>query len=109
MAVTDPKKVQGFYAEMFDWKVDANNPMEYGMVETGGNGNGSVNGGIFAAGEHPKRVTLYVGVPDLQAALDKAERLGGKSLMPPTEIPEGNVTIAMFSDPEGTTCGLIKM
>jgi predicted enzyme related to lactoylglutathione lyase len=48
-------------------------------------------------------------VPDLQAALDKAERLGGKSLMPPTEIPEGNVTIAMFSDPEGTTCGLIKM
>jgi predicted enzyme related to lactoylglutathione lyase len=106
MAVGDAKKLQSFYAEMFDWTVDANNSMEYGMVNTGGNG--SINGGIFPAGDHPKRVTLYVAVPDLQAALDKAERLGGKTLLPPTEVPEGNVTLALFADPEGTVFGLVK-
>jgi predicted enzyme related to lactoylglutathione lyase len=52
-------------------------------------------------------VTIYVQVPDLQAALDQAVALGGKVLMPPTEIP-GVVTLAMFADPEGNVIGLTK-
>ena len=43
---------------------------------------------------------------DLQAYLDRAESLGGKTLMPPTEIP-GIVTLAMFADPEGNVTGMI--
>ena len=27
-----------FYTELFHWKVDADNPIGYGMVETGGEG-----------------------------------------------------------------------
>ena len=30
------KRLQKFYADLFEWKIDANNPMEYGMVDTGG-------------------------------------------------------------------------
>ena len=98
-------KLQSFYADLFDWKVDANNPMNYGMVETGGEG---INGGISALGPgDQERVTVYVQVADLQAALDKAERLGGKTVMPVTEIP-GTVTMAQFSDPAGNMIGLIK-
>src|SRR2546430_14311187 len=38
-----------FYTELFHWKVNADNPIGYGMVETGGGG--GVQGGIFAGGE----------------------------------------------------------
>jgi len=38
--------------------------------------------------------------------LDKAEQLGGKTIMPVTELPQ--VTIALFADPEGHVVGLAK-
>jgi predicted enzyme related to lactoylglutathione lyase len=102
----DGGKLRGFYASLFDWKIDANNPMNYGMVDTGGTG--GVAGGIGQAEDGgPKYVTFYVQVSDLQAYLDKAEKLGGKTIMPPTEIP-GVVTIAMFEDIEGNKIGLLK-
>ena len=44
---------------------------------------------------------------DLQAYLDKAESLGGKTVMPPTEIPD-IVTLAIFSDLEGNVVGMVK-
>jgi len=99
-------KLREFYASLFDWKIDTNNPMDYGLVETGGEG--GINGGIGQAQEGaPPYVTFYVQVPDLQAHLDKVEDLGGKTILPPTEIPNV-VTIAMFQDPEGNSIGLLK-
>lgn len=106
----DGKRLQKFYAELFDWKVDANNPMEYGVVDTGGKG---INGGIAAAqGDHPGGVTFYVEVEDLEEYLRTAERLGGKTLMPPTTVmgqeDRPGVTLALFADPEGNRIGLVK-
>ena len=99
-------KLREFYASLFDWKIDTNNPMDYGLVKTGGEG--GIGGGIGQAQEGaPPYVTFYVQVPDLQAYLDKAEKLGGKTILPPTEIPNV-VTIAMFQDPEGNSIGLLK-
>lgn len=101
----DGKRLQKFYAELFDWKVDANNPMEYGMVNTGGKG---INGGIAAAQQgSPGGVTVYVEVDNLEEYLRTAERLGGKTVMPPATVP-GGPTIAIFSDPEGNRIGLTK-
>jgi uncharacterized protein len=100
----DGQKLQQFYAGLFDWKIDANNPFNYGMVDTGGAG--GINGGIGPSQDGPA-VRVYIQVDDLQAFLDRAERLGGKTLMPPTEIP-GAVTMAMFKDPEGNQVGLVK-
>jgi predicted enzyme related to lactoylglutathione lyase len=40
------------------------------------------------------------------AALKKAESLGGKTLVPPVNIPAG--TFAWMQDPEGNTVGLWK-
>ena len=100
-----PEKVQEFFAKLFDWHVDASNPMNYGMVDT--HAEGGINGGIGPTGGGTNQVTFYVQVDDLQAYLDKAESLGGKTIMPPTEIP-GVVTMAMFADPEGNVIGMIK-
>jgi predicted enzyme related to lactoylglutathione lyase len=100
----DAARTQGFYSNLFGWKVDANNPQNYGMVDNNGEG---INGGLAGYEGDPPRTTLYVQVPDLQAYLDTAEKLGGKTVMPPTEIP-GSVTFAMFADPDGNTIGMIK-
>ena len=45
-------------------------------------------------------------VDDLQASLDRAETLGGKALVPPTDLPDGYGRFAMFADPDGNTIGL---
>ena len=103
----DAKRMQDFYASLFDWQVDSSNPMGYGFVDTQSAPPG-INGGIPEAGEgEDARVILYVEVDDLQAYLDRAESFGGRTIMPPTEIP-GIVTIALFADPEGNTTGLVK-
>jgi predicted enzyme related to lactoylglutathione lyase len=96
--------VKDFYSSLFGWKIDANNPYNYGMVDTA-SGQG-IAGGIGPSMDG-SRVTVYVEVPDLQAALDQAEKLGGKTVMPITEIP-GAVTMAQFADPAGNVIGLIK-
>jgi predicted enzyme related to lactoylglutathione lyase len=107
IAAKDAKKAQEFYSKLFDWTVDANNPMNYGMVRSGG-GQGGIDGGIFAPGNGaPAYVTFYVQVDDLQSYLAKAESLGGKTVMPPTPIPNVG-SIAMFSDPDGNFIGLFK-
>jgi hypothetical protein len=46
-------------------------------------------------------------VDDLQAALDKAAKMGATTLMPPTPIP-GIGASALFRDPDGLVVGLFK-
>ena len=99
----DGKRLQQFYGSLFGWKVDANNPMQYGLVSAE---QGGIGGGIGQTPEEPA-VTFYVAVADLAAALKKAEKLGGKTVMPPTQIPNGP-QIAQFSDPEGNVIGLVR-
>jgi predicted enzyme related to lactoylglutathione lyase len=98
----DGSKLQKFYGDLFGWKIDANNPMNYGMVDNGGQG---INGGV-GPGEGP-RLTVYVEAADLDATLKKAESMGGKTVMPAMAVPNGP-TIAMFSDPEGNIVGIMK-
>ena len=98
------KQLQEFYSNLFDWDIDTNNPYDYGMVDT--KAEGGVNGGIGGS-PSGNLVTIYVQVEDLQAALDKAESLGGKMVMSPMDIP-GAVSMAQFSDPDGNIIGLVK-
>lgn len=100
----EPKRLQEFYAGLFDWHVDANNPINYGVVDT--HGEGGIGGGIGPA-QGENQVTFYVQVDDLQGYLNKIEGMGGKTVVPVTEIPD-MVTFAMFADPEGNVVGLVK-
>lgn len=29
-----PEEIQQFYGKLFDWHIDTNNPMNYGLVDT---------------------------------------------------------------------------
>lgn len=81
-------QLETFYRELFGWKINSNNPMKYGIIETEG-GPGDINGGVGPTNDGSKRVSTYAQVKDLQATLDRAEHLGAKTILPPTEVPGG--------------------
>jgi predicted enzyme related to lactoylglutathione lyase len=91
--------------------MDANNPLQYGLVPREANQNPDgigIGGGIGQAPEgYDGHITVYVEVPDVEAALARAERLGASRMMGPEEVMEG-LEIGLFTDPEGHTVGLIK-
>jgi predicted enzyme related to lactoylglutathione lyase len=103
----DHERAQEFYAALFGWQVAADPEMGgYGLVDTGA-GEGAIGGGIgpsMAPGD--TGVKIYVRVPDLQAALDRAEQLGGQALVPPTDLPAGWGRFAVLADPDGNPVGL---
>jgi len=100
----DGKKTQDFYASLFGWTIDADNPMSYGIVSAP-EGAG-IGGGVAAAQDQPI-VTVYVEVADLDATLKNAESLGGKTIMPPADVP-GGPRLAQFADPDGNVIGLTE-
>jgi predicted enzyme related to lactoylglutathione lyase len=100
----DSKKAQDFYRQMFDWKIDADNPMGYGMVEPG---EGGIGGGVGQTTLMVGHITFYVEVDDLDAYLKKVESLGGKTMLKPTAVP-GGPSVALFVDPEGHLVGLTQ-
>jgi len=99
-----PEKLHGFYSDVFGWSVDANNPMKYGMVASGGRD--GINGGIGGSPQPGSRVVVYANVTDINHTLGKIEALGGRTVMPRTDI--GMVVMAIYEDPEGNTMGIIE-
>jgi uncharacterized protein len=108
---TDAEKLRGYYSELFGWEFDADNPMNYGAVQRDGNTNADgigIGGGIGQGPEgYEGHVTFYIEVSDVEAALAKAESLGGSRMMGPEKVMEG-VEIGLFDDPEGHTVGVVK-
>ena len=107
----DGEMLQRCYSDLFGWEIDADNPMKYGSVQREGNVNPDgvgIGGGIGPGPEgYAGHVTFYVEVPDVEAALAKAESLGGSRMFGPDVVTEG-VEIGQLSDPEGHVVGLVK-
>lgn len=122
----DAQRLRAFYGELFDWNVHVipDNPAEYGLLKREENlddsGNG-IGGAISQAPEVPSstwrggtrqdadfngHVTVFVEVPDVEQALQQAERLGGTRMLGPDPIRPG-VEIGSFNDPEGHLIGVV--
>lgn len=100
---TDRARTEQFFGELFGWHMQKNGPAT--AIDTASPG--GISGHISSLGHEPQHYTIfYVEVDDVQASLDKAASLGGKTLVPPIKIPTG--TFAWFSDPDGNTIGLLK-
>jgi predicted enzyme related to lactoylglutathione lyase len=107
----DAERLQSYYSDLFGWEIDSDNPMNYGIVQRDGNTNPDgigIGGGVGTGPEgYAGHVTFYVEVPDVEAALAKAESLGGSRMMGPDKVMEG-VEIGLFNDPEGHLVGVVK-
>jgi predicted enzyme related to lactoylglutathione lyase len=109
---TDPARLRGYYGELFGWEFQIGNattetvsePGNYGFVE-GATTGGGINGGVGGGDAYDSGVVFYVSVPDVEAALQKAESLGGTRQMGPEGTP-GTLLVGRFTDPEGNLIGV---
>jgi predicted enzyme related to lactoylglutathione lyase len=97
IAGPDLEKLADFYARNFAWKIDLNNTID--KASTGGIG-GSLR-------KDPPDKIIYIGVPDVTAALQKIAFAGGSIVVPRVEV-KGVVILGLFKDPAGNTMGLVE-
>jgi predicted enzyme related to lactoylglutathione lyase len=110
----DPAKLRDYFGELFGWEFDlpspvseaVSDPENYGFINrmTTSDGTG-IPGGVGGGAGYESHAVLYVAVPDVEAALQKAESLGGKRRMGPERAPSGLV-MGHFTDPEGNLVGV---
>lgn len=98
----DRDALEDFYSAVFDWQLTPAGE-NYSHVSAGT----GVNGGIGRSMDGPGYVTFYVEVASIAETLSVAEGRGGQRILEPTQMPNGPL-IALFSDPEGRTIGLIQ-
>jgi predicted enzyme related to lactoylglutathione lyase len=100
----DAGSLRDFYRKAFGWHFTDAGP-QYTLVQPE---NGGLGGGIMqvAQGASPY-VTIYISVDDLDLTLTEIQRLGGRTVVPPTAISDV-ASFALFADPEGTVVGLLK-
>ncbi len=109
----DGEKLRSYYSELFGWEFgDPIGPTNYAVTQREGNTNADgagIGGGVGTGPEgYDGHVTFYVEVDDVEAALQKAESLGGTRMMGPNQMDDPPMTIALFTDPEGHVIGLVK-
>ncbi len=112
---TDPDAAAKFYAATFGWQphaVDMGRGMTYTLFHRPGT-KGPTGEPIGAGGmmKSPPGVPhsfwlAYVAVDNADQASDKATRLGGKIMVPPTDIPNVG-RFACWSDPQGAAIGVL--
>jgi predicted enzyme related to lactoylglutathione lyase len=56
----------------------------------------------------PAEKVIYLGVPDVSAALQTVVAHGGQVVAPRFEVP-GVVVLGLFTDPAGNRMGLVEM
>ena len=104
---TDVEKAKSFYTELLGWEINVWKPGEfdYSMIHQ----NGADHGGFFALEESgvPSHWIAHVQVEDLDATIARAEKLGGKVLMGPLEVPEVG-RFAALRDPQGGVISAYK-
>lgn len=111
----EPEKLRSYYGDLFGWRFDTNAPVSeavseqgnYGFVDRNTTSEGvGIPGGVGGGKGYQTSTIFYVGVPNVEAALQKAEELGGTRRMGPRKNPGADLVIGHFTDPEGNLIGV---
>ncbi|MFA7153446.1 MAG: VOC family protein [Methanoregulaceae archaeon] len=106
----DLKRAKKFYTEILGWEFNPsqvpNIPVEYWNISTGKSAKDTLNmGGLYQRKEQSSRILMYAVVDDIDTALQKVEKLGGKILSPKMSLDTvGNLVTVI--DSEGNLIGL---
>ena len=109
LSAEDPDRAAKFYGQVFGWKFEKwSGPMEYWMVNTGGDKQPGINGGLTRRGAGaPANTVNTIDVPSVDEYSTKVGKSGGKVIAPKMAIP-GVGYFAMCQDTEGTTFGIMQ-
>ncbi len=99
----DLKATGKFYENLFGWKITDAPEYNYATFEAEGGPGGGFNP---ITNQNPAgTVLVYVNTDDIEASLAKAVSLGGKIILPKTEISNLG-WFGIFQDPNGNSVGL---
>jgi predicted enzyme related to lactoylglutathione lyase len=110
----DPGGLRRYYGDLFGWTFETPSPVaneisdpdQYGFVDLVAAHDGTgIRGGVGGGDHFENHALFYVAVPNVEAALQRAEQLGGRRIMGPATSPSGLV-VGHFTDPEGTLIGV---
>jgi predicted enzyme related to lactoylglutathione lyase len=111
LATSDVGGAKAFYTKVFGWEGSdvEGGPIPYTEWKLDGRtiaGMMPMSAGSFPPGVPPHWLS-YFAVEDCDASAKKAEELGGKVMVPPTDIPPGRFAVA--SDPHGAVFGIMRL
>ena len=102
ISAEDLQRAKTFYTELFGWKFEGIQGMDYMMIDTYGLG-----GGLMKRMHPDQQITDYIGVPSVDEYSAKVEKLGGKILVSKTAIP-GMGYFVICMDTENNAFGLFE-
>ena len=110
----DIERSKKFYNQLFSWKIDkspeANTPegMEnWSITTTDHNGKEALGGGMSKRQMPQQQITNFIDVKSVDEYSSKAERLGGKVVVPKTSVP-GMGYYAVCLDTENNSFGIFE-
>ncbi|HEX3984283.1 MAG TPA: VOC family protein [Acidisoma sp.] len=109
LMTTDPQGAGAFYSKVLPWKTQPSGMPDYTLWVSGK----TQTGGLMAQPEPvrqsgaPPSWLVYIGTPDVDATAAAAERLGGRVLKAPADIPNVG-RFAVLADPQGAAFAIFK-
>jgi predicted enzyme related to lactoylglutathione lyase len=98
----DLQRAKTFYIDLFGWKFEGVQDMDYMMVDTYG-----LSGGMIKRMQPDQQIFVQIGVPSVDEYSAKVEKLGGKILVPKKAIP-GMGYFAICMDIENNVFGIVE-
>lgn len=110
LASKDAEAAKQFYTELLGWeyKTSESPGMVYNEIVVGGQHVGGLYQMTAEYGDMPSHWGAYVAVDDVDASAKRAEELGAKVCVPPTDIPNTG-RFCMITDPTGANISLITL
>jgi len=108
LATTDVEGAKQFYSALLGWTTELApvEGMSYTLAKVGEERVAGIMSNQCSGGEIKPQWGIYITVDDVDATARKAEELGGKVLMPPTDIPNVG-RFAALMDPQGVMFSVI--
>lgn len=110
LLTSDVEAAKAFYSKLFGWKIEpfksAPDSPPYNVINAGSKGIGGIMSIPAGCGDLSPCWGAYVAVKDVDATVRAAERLGGRLLLPPRDIPTVG-RICVIADPQGARLNVI--
>jgi predicted enzyme related to lactoylglutathione lyase len=108
-------RAKHFYRSLLGWKIEPNTTLDpasaaalqYHDINTGPAQDGTLNRGGMYQRQGTETIKNFVLVEDVDAVLANVEKLGGRIVMPKTDI-QGVGPVAIIRDTEGNGIGIWK-
>jgi len=107
----DVGRARKFYQSLLGWKIEPakdfpDKTQDRQSIITGEPEKGSMHSGGLYKRMMPGGILVFVIVKDIDRVLARVEQLGGKVLMPKTEIRDLGLVFGVIQDTEGNKLGL---